>query len=101
VKNETFHFSLFTTKKGFAFSHEAFFGYFSLIAPTGQDASHAPQSMHSFSSTSYFASPSLIALVGHSPAHAPHEIHSSLMNLGMIIVSFFENLCGVMVVSIP
>jgi len=58
-----------------------------LIAPTGQAASQAPQSMHSSALTTYFPSPSLIAPTGHSPAQDPQERHSSLITRAIMILS--------------
>ena len=59
--------------------------YASLIAPTGQPSSHAPQSMHCSGSTTYLLSPSAIAPTGQVSAQAPHWMHSSLITLGIVL----------------
>ena len=58
--------------------------YASLIAPTGQPSSHAPQSMHCSGSTTYLLSPSAIAPTGQVSAHAPHWMQSSPITLGIV-----------------
>lgn len=59
--------------------------YASLIAPTGQPSSQAPQSMHCSGSTTYLLSPSAIAPTGQVSAQAPHWMHSSLITLGIVL----------------
>ena len=58
--------------------------YASAIAPTGQPASHAPQSMHAFSSITAVAS-NVIAPTGQVPVHAPQETHISSLTLRAIV----------------
>lgn len=65
--------------------------YASLIAPTGQPSSHAPQSMHCSGSTTYLLSPSAIAPTGQVSAHAPHWMQSSPITLG-IVFSPYKNI---------
>ena len=59
--------------------------YASVIAPTGQPSSQAPQSMHWSASTTYLLSPSEIAPTGQVSAQAPHWMHSSLITLGIVL----------------
>lgn len=66
--------------------------YASLIAPTGQPSSHAPQSMHCSGSTTYLLSPSAIAPTGQVSAHAPHWMQSSPITLGIVFSPYKNDL---------
>ncbi len=65
------------------------------MAPTGQPASQAPQSMQVAASITYFPSPSEIAFTGHCAAHEPQLMHESFITCA--IFGFLLDTCDVLI----
>jgi hypothetical protein len=61
-----------------------FMYYSSLIAPTGQDPSQAPQEIHSSLPITYLLSPAEMQDTGHSPSQAPQEMQLSLITYAIM-----------------